>query len=92
MESNFFGSSLPTPPQPPFGFQVSVSVSPVAEPSSMVLLATGLIAAAWAYRHKKENGNVLLTTIRGARNHRADIAPVAFGECNRDTQGGPLPA
>jgi len=48
VESNFFGSSLPTPPQPPFGFQVSVSVSPVAEPSSMVLLATGLIAAATA--------------------------------------------
>jgi hypothetical protein len=51
--SDFFGLFLPTPPQPPFGFQVSVSASAVPEPSSVLLLATGLVGAAWAYRKRR---------------------------------------
>jgi hypothetical protein len=48
--SDFFAVST-TNPQP--GFQVSVSAGAVPEPSTVLLLATGLIGLAWAYRKRR---------------------------------------
>lgn len=47
--SSFFD---PIAGNPGDGFRVSVSASPVPEPSSLALFATGLAAAAWAYRKR----------------------------------------
>lgn len=49
--SNFFFAS--TPASPALGFQVSVIAIPVPEPSAVLLLATGLVGAMWAYRNKR---------------------------------------
>jgi PEP-CTERM motif-containing protein len=48
--SNFFFAS--TPAIPVAGFQVSVIATPVPEPSTILLLATGLAGALWAYRKR----------------------------------------
>ena len=48
--SDFFGAFPPGPS--PFGFEIRVSASAVPEPSSLLLLTTGLTAAAWVYRKR----------------------------------------
>jgi hypothetical protein len=51
--ASFFFDALGTPGD---GFRVNVSASPVPEPSSLVLVATGLAEAAWGYRKKSGIG------------------------------------
>lgn len=48
--ASFFFDSLAG--RPGDGFRVSVTATPVPEPSSQLLLATGLMGAAWAYRKR----------------------------------------